>query len=109
MYSTHITELEKGSLEYHMCQLRTFAMTDSKETFLRGAKAYRNLRDSAKEQRDNAIQRANQIFRLAQQPQPQSPKSVSSDQFESAQSSQEDDAASGCERPRKRSHVDLTD
>ena len=76
-------------------------MTDSTEIFLRGAKAYRNLRDFAKQQRDHEIQRANEAFQSTQQP----PQSISSDDFESAQSSQ-DDSGSECSLPWKRSHID---
>ncbi len=47
--------------EYYMTQLRSFAMTDTAETFRQGATAFRNARDWAKEQRDEAIKRANEI------------------------------------------------
>lgn len=36
-------------------------MTNTTETFLQGATAYRNARDWAKEQRDKAIRRANEV------------------------------------------------
>ena len=45
--------------EYFMNQLRSFAMTDTAETFRGGASAYRNARDWAKEQRDQLIATAN--------------------------------------------------
>ncbi|KAF2815589.1 uncharacterized protein BDZ99DRAFT_470955 [Mytilinidion resinicola] len=53
-------EQPEGRSEYHMTQLRSFAMTDTAETFRQGAGAYRNLRDWAKEQRDEAIRQANE-------------------------------------------------
>lgn len=46
--------------EYHMHQLRSFAMADTAETFRRGATYYRNARDWAEEQRGEAIRRANE-------------------------------------------------
>ena len=49
----------EGRPECHMTQLRSFAMTDTAETFRQGATAYRNARDWAKEQRDEMIKRAN--------------------------------------------------
>ncbi|POS70334.1 hypothetical protein DHEL01_v211272 [Diaporthe helianthi] len=45
--------------EYHTNQLRTFSMTDIRETFVQGATAFRNLRDLAKKHRDTFIQAAN--------------------------------------------------
>ncbi|KAA6412265.1 MAG: hypothetical protein FRX48_04417 [Lasallia pustulata] len=48
-----------GPPEYCMHQLRSFAMTDTAETFRQGATYYRNGRDWAKGQRDEAIRRAN--------------------------------------------------
>lgn len=45
--------------EYHMHLLRDFSMADTAETFRQGATHYRNGRDWAKEQRDDAIRRAN--------------------------------------------------
>jgi len=50
----------EGRPECHMTQLRSFAMTDTAETFRQGATAYRNARDWVKEQRDEAIKRANE-------------------------------------------------
>ncbi|KAL9120286.1 MAG: hypothetical protein Q9187_003157 [Circinaria calcarea] len=61
----------EGRPEYCMNQLRSFAMTDTVDTFRQGATAYRNARDWAKDQRDEAITRANkrandsQVGRLA--------------------------------------------
>jgi hypothetical protein len=48
-----------GQPEYCMSQLRSFAMTDTAETFRQGATAYRNAREWTKEQRDEAIKQAN--------------------------------------------------
>ena len=47
--------------EYHMNQIRSFSMTDTPETWRQGATAYRNSIDWAKEQRDDAIRRANDV------------------------------------------------
>lgn len=49
-----------GQPEYCMTQLGAYAMTNSRDTFCQGAAAYRNARDWAKEQRDEAIKRANE-------------------------------------------------
>lgn len=46
--------------QYCMNLLRSFAMTDTVDTFRQGATAYRNARDWAKEQRENTIREANQ-------------------------------------------------
>ncbi|OJD13356.1 hypothetical protein ACJ73_09211 [Blastomyces percursus] len=43
-----------------MTQLRSFAMTDNRDTFRSGACAYRNARDWAKERRDEFIKSANE-------------------------------------------------
>jgi hypothetical protein len=45
--------------EYYMSQLNTWGMTGNIQTFRQGATAYRNARDWAKEQREEAIRRAN--------------------------------------------------
>ncbi|KAI9859913.1 MAG: hypothetical protein M1830_006246, partial [Pleopsidium flavum] len=62
MYTVHPTQPTNpdGRPDYHMTQLRSFAMTDTIETFRQGVGAFRNARDWAKEQRDNAIARANE-------------------------------------------------
>ena len=46
---------------FAMTQIRTWGLTSDADTFRRGASAFRNARDWAKEQRDEAIQQANQI------------------------------------------------
>jgi len=62
MYTTHITApAGPGKLpEYHMTQLRSFALTDTIDTFRQGAAAFRNGRDLTKEWRDNVIIAANE-------------------------------------------------
>lgn len=47
MYTSHPTQpsTPRGRPEYHMTQLRSFAITDSTKAFQEGATAYRNLRD----------------------------------------------------------------
>ena len=61
MYTSHPAQPNgPGSRsEYYMTQLRSFAMTDTAETFRQGATAFRNVRDW-KEQRDEAIRWANE-------------------------------------------------
>ncbi|KAK5015217.1 hypothetical protein LTR60_002980, partial [Cryomyces antarcticus] len=61
MYTTHPTQPVEsdGKPGYHMTQLNTWGMTGNLETFRQGASAFRNARDWAKEQRDDAITRAN--------------------------------------------------
>jgi hypothetical protein len=62
MYTTHITPPAGLGMppEYHMTQLRSFALTDSIDTFRQGATAFRNGRDLAKEWRDGFISTANE-------------------------------------------------
>lgn len=66
LYTTHMLEPTAPGRrpEYIMTSLRSFAMTDTAETFRRGATVYRNARDWAKEKRDELIRRANE--RLAE-------------------------------------------
>lgn len=61
LYAHHVTgpTNEGEQPEYHMTQLRTFGMTDTRETFIAGATAFRNARDLARQQRDTFIQEAN--------------------------------------------------
>ena len=49
----------KIPIEYRMTQLRSFAMTDSPDTFRQGASALRNARDWANEQRQELMKAAN--------------------------------------------------
>jgi hypothetical protein len=62
MYTTHITAPAGPGKppEYHMTQLRSFALTDTIDTFRQGATAFRNGRDLAKEWRDEVIIAANE-------------------------------------------------
>lgn len=64
MYTTHPTRGEDGiSPEYHMTQVRAFALTSNPDTFRQGAAAFRNARDWAQEQRDAFITAANERAR----------------------------------------------
>jgi hypothetical protein len=71
-YATHITAplTPGGAPEYHMTQTKAFALTSDKETFVKGATAYRNDRDLAKTERDRAIAHANQVARQMPAPSP---------------------------------------
>ena len=61
LYSHHpTTPVTTGERpEYHMTQLRAFAMTDTRKTFVEGATAFRNARDLAGRYRDDFIEAAN--------------------------------------------------
>ncbi|OAA63261.1 hypothetical protein SPI_03424 [Niveomyces insectorum RCEF 264] len=61
LYAHHPTAptSEGGRPEYHMTQLRTFGMTDTRDTYIQGATTFRNARDIAKRHRDGFIQAAN--------------------------------------------------
>ncbi len=48
----------RGRPEYHMTQLRSFGMTDIRETFVQGATAFRSTRGLAKIHRDGFIEAA---------------------------------------------------
>ncbi len=64
MYTTHPTRGEDGiSPEYHMTQVRAFALTSDPNTFRQGVTAFRNARDWAQEQRDALITAANERAR----------------------------------------------
>ena len=62
MYTSHPAQPDgPGSRpEYYMNQINTWGMTGNAETFRKGAAAFRNARDWAKEQRDDAIRKANE-------------------------------------------------
>lgn len=45
--------------EYHMTQVKAFAMTSDRDTFVQGATAFRNARVSEQRHRDSFIQAAN--------------------------------------------------
>ena len=67
MYTSHVTQSAcPGSRpEYLMHQIGSFAMTNSVETFQQGAMYYRNARDWAKEQRNEAINSANRVVLMS--------------------------------------------
>ncbi|KAF3770680.1 hypothetical protein M406DRAFT_336294 [Cryphonectria parasitica EP155] len=69
LYAHHATApaTPEGQPEFHMNQLRGFIMTDTRERFVEGATAYRNLRDLAKKHRDAFIQDANARYQAAQE------------------------------------------
>jgi hypothetical protein len=62
LYSTHLTAptVPGGNPEYHMSQLKAYALTSDKDTFVRGATAYRDNRDLAMTYRDSFIEQANE-------------------------------------------------
>lgn len=62
MYTSHVAQPKNpgGRPEYHMTQINTWGMTGNADTFRQGARAYRNARDWAKQQRDEVIERANE-------------------------------------------------
>jgi hypothetical protein len=62
IYTSHIAipSTPEGRPEYNMHQLKGWSMTGDPETFRQGARAYRNARDWAEQQRDEAIVRANE-------------------------------------------------
>ncbi|KAF2803001.1 uncharacterized protein BDZ99DRAFT_178900 [Mytilinidion resinicola] len=62
IYTSHPAQptSPRGQPEYHMNQINTWGMTGNVDTFRQGATAYRNARDWAKEQRDEAIRQANE-------------------------------------------------
>ncbi|CAK7235386.1 hypothetical protein SCUCBS95973_009252 [Sporothrix curviconia] len=61
LYAHHPTApiSEGGRPEYHMTQVGTWATTGNIDSFRRGATAFRNARDLAKQHRDGFIQAAN--------------------------------------------------
>ena len=61
LYATHPTpsESRQRQAEYHMTQLRSYAVTDQPESFREGAGALRNARDWAYENRQELIAAAN--------------------------------------------------
>lgn len=48
-----------GQPRYNMTQLKVLALTNDLEAFRQGATVYQNGRDQAKQQRDDAINQAN--------------------------------------------------
>jgi len=63
MYTSHRVDTTAPGQRsaYHMHQLRSFAMADTVETFREGATFYRNARNWAEEQRNEAIKNANEV------------------------------------------------
>ncbi|KAK0655285.1 hypothetical protein B0T16DRAFT_450998 [Cercophora newfieldiana] len=61
LYAHHVTAptAPEGRPEYHMTQVDTWGMTGNMDSFRRGATAFRNARDLAKQHRDEFIQGAN--------------------------------------------------
>ncbi|PNY27399.1 Uncharacterized protein TCAP_02660 [Tolypocladium capitatum] len=61
LYTHHVTapSTAEGQPEYHMTQLKAYALTSDRETFVSGATAFRNTREMAKRHRDTFIQAAN--------------------------------------------------
>lgn len=59
VHPTHPT-VPGGKPEYHLTQVKAFALTSDKETFVKGATAYRNTRDLAKAHRESFIEQANE-------------------------------------------------
>lgn len=61
MYTSHPIQPTNpgGRPEYCMSHLNSWSMTGNAESFRQGATAFRNARDWSKEQRDDAIKRAN--------------------------------------------------
>ncbi|KAL9011283.1 MAG: hypothetical protein Q9173_003861 [Seirophora scorigena] len=72
LYSTHPTRPHSpgGRPEYHMTQIKSYAMTSDRETFQKGATAFRNLRDLAGSHRDSLLEKANRAARHAPTPSP---------------------------------------
>ncbi|KAK2747770.1 hypothetical protein FQN57_001800 [Myotisia sp. PD_48] len=64
LYTHHIIPSTKKGRESEtiMTQIKGYSMTSDYETFVRGASAYRNLRDWAKEQRNEFIEAANERY-----------------------------------------------
>jgi hypothetical protein len=56
--------------QYHKTQNKSYAMTSDRETFQKGATAFRNLRDHAGSHRDAFIEEANRVARHAPVPSP---------------------------------------
>jgi hypothetical protein len=61
IYTSHPGQLgnPESRPEYYMNQINTWGMTGNAKTFREGATAFRNARDWAEEQRNEAIKRAN--------------------------------------------------
>lgn len=60
--ASHITQPSgpSGPIEHDTNRVRSYSVTDTVDTFRRGAGAFRNLKDWAKEKRDDLIRHANE-------------------------------------------------
>jgi hypothetical protein len=69
MYTSHLTQPKSpgGRPEYHMTQLKSFAMTGSVGSCRDGLRAYRNGREWCAEKRNDAINQANERAELEAQ------------------------------------------
>ena len=67
LYGHHMTAHPPsgGRHQYHMTQIKGYDMTSDRETFQKGATAFRNLRDLADSTRNSAIEAANRTARHA--------------------------------------------
>ncbi|KIH93391.1 hypothetical protein SPBR_04269 [Sporothrix brasiliensis 5110] len=65
LYAHHATAptTQGGRPEYHVSQVKAYAMTSDRETFVQGVTAFRNARDLAQEHRDRFIRDANEAVR----------------------------------------------
>ena len=79
MYTTHPTQASDGTTEYHMTQVRAFALTSDPDTFRQGATAFRNARDWAQEQRNGFISMSNDRARAMNVPQSDHVSSIDND------------------------------
>jgi len=78
IYTNHPTPSAEPNnpIEFHMTQLRSFAMTDILDTFREGASALRDARDWAREERHKLITSANNIEHGARSATSESPASI---------------------------------
>lgn len=67
LFAHHLTAptTPGGRPEYHMTQVKSFALTSDTETFTKGVTAFRNLCDLAKRHRDASIKDANSRHAIA--------------------------------------------
>lgn len=65
LYATHLTAPAAADepAEYHMTQIKAFALTSDCDTYRKGVTHYRNARDMAGEMRHNHIEKANNVAR----------------------------------------------
>ncbi len=68
LYAHHITgpTADGERPEYHMTQLKAYALTSDREAFIQGAAAFRNAREMAQRQRETFIRAANNSNRASQ-------------------------------------------